>query len=331
VEFANLKYRNIGRNLGDCIQSIAIAQHIGRPAKYFFRDELHQVCEPEVYHLVLNGNFHQGGGTFPPSSSIKPIFFGFRVAGELYERMDEAGEHLDYLRAHAPIGCRDRATMDMLRARGIDAYLSLCLTLTFPKRRDSPANGGRIFLVDLSEKGVSLPQAVRQAATALSHDVDPDNLDRLNGLFAEVGLPEVDDGLPDAEREMRFARTLLRLYRRHASLVITTKLHACLPSVAMGIPVIYFQRGDDFWIEGRLALLDEIGITRHRYQTPPYKIDWNPAPLDIDKLKRTIRRDIRAAIMRATREGAENGNAAKQSSAAFHSAPGAARGGRPPR
>ena len=59
----------------------------------------------------------------------------------------------DYLRAHArirPIGARDLSTRDRLREKGIDAYFSGCLTMTFQPFANV-AKGDAVIAVDLDK------------------------------------------------------------------------------------------------------------------------------------------------------------------------------------
>src|SRR5690606_35429742 len=54
-----------------------------------------------------------------------------------------------YLKKHEPIGCRDQFTADTLKAKGIDAYFSGCLTLTLDTYKvDDSERGDDIYIVD---------------------------------------------------------------------------------------------------------------------------------------------------------------------------------------
>ncbi len=60
------------------------------------------------------------------------------------------GKNLDYWRAHAPVGTRDLWTLDLLRAKGVDAYFSACVTLTLGTGTALPRHD-YICAVDLPE------------------------------------------------------------------------------------------------------------------------------------------------------------------------------------
>jgi hypothetical protein len=90
-----------------------------------------------------------------------------------------------------------------------------------------------------------------------------------------------------------YAEALLKMYRETARLVITTRLHAALPCIAMGIPVIFFGSAAD----GRTAIVRDIGgriydafwhrkaVARGLLGRALDGVDWEPAPLDITPVK----------------------------------------------
>ncbi|MGV0033849.1 MAG: polysaccharide pyruvyl transferase family protein [Candidatus Azotimanducaceae bacterium WSBS_2022_MAG_OTU7] len=128
---------------------------------------------------------------------------------------------------------------------------------------------------------------------------------------------------------MAMAGELLERYRTQAKLVITSKLHCALPCIAMGIPVIFFADKRD----ERLHLVREfipinpyIAIgSEHagakilptpdkyrfkvfmrrlkskawhhlRYRRAWQKIDWDPAPVDVTDVKKTILANLKRMI-----------------------------------
>ncbi|WP_073095483.1 polysaccharide pyruvyl transferase family protein [Cyclobacterium lianum] len=46
------------------------------------------------------------------------------------------------------------------------------------------------------------------------------------------------------------------LYKRYATLVVTSRLHCALPCIAMGIPVIFFGNPLDY----RVSIIGELGL-----------------------------------------------------------------------
>jgi len=117
--------------------------------------------------VVMNGWFSHRRKPGRPARASGRYSTGFHMTREaepVYAR------HVDYLRRHQPIGCRDRATYNLVRSWGLEAYLSLCCTLTFPTRPARPASPGFV-LCDLQE-GL-LRRSIRKQAIRVSHSIAP--------------------------------------------------------------------------------------------------------------------------------------------------------------
>jgi len=289
LKFASLRY-DFCSNLGDEIQSLAAEQFLPRVDKKFDRDSLRSIAEADKYLLILNGYFSKyPERCFPPSESIIPVFYGFHIRTTPFNlEYFMKPEVIDYLRKHEPIGCRDRHTLQLLQNKGVNAFLSHCLTLTFPKREKEPSHG-RIFLVDANE--IPLPKRIRKNCVKLTHIVSE--------LYGD-------------EIKTKMAQKLLEIYKNEAKLVITTRIHCALPCIAMGIPVIFFGDPDDH----RISILKDLNITIYPYKRTKrglYKIryfrklmgflrmgrvDWHPRPLDIETLKARMRQSVTDLIQR---------------------------------
>lgn len=219
-------------NIGDCIQTLAVTQHLPRVDLYLDRDRLDEY-DGDPCLLVMQGWFSHRPTAWPPSPRITPIFHGFHITREaepVYAR------HVDYLRRHQPIGCRDRGTYNLVRSWGLEAYLSLCCTLTFPTRAAAPAEP-YYALCDL-QKGMLNP-AIRKKTIRVSHSIAP----------------------IDPMVQIDYARAMLDFYRDHASHLITSRIHAAMPCIAMGIPVLYIGRRNP-----RTDILTDVGVPgRHTW------------------------------------------------------------------
>lgn len=287
LKFASLKY-DYGSNLGDEIQSLAAERFLPRVDKKFDRDSLATISDKEPYLLIMNGWFSQfPRQSFPPPDNLIPVFFGFHL------RTDPGNLHhflsppvIDYFKRHEPIGCRDRHTLELLQQRGVNTFLSRCLTLTFPRREKEPEDG-KIFLVDVD--GIPLPKEINKNSIRITHIASYLYGDDLKSLMA---------------------RRLLDIYRDHAKLVITTRLHCALPCLAMGIPVIFFGDPDD----SRIALLREVNVpiygfkrrTRGLYKMHYFRkiaafleqgqVNWQPEVPDLEALKADMRQTVTELI-----------------------------------
>jgi hypothetical protein len=176
-------------NIGDDVQAFAILSHLSGVNAFVDRDRL-DTYQAEIPHVcVFNSWFqiptkrpfrlgHRLAGRaefrYPvPSRSVRPIFFGFCLGRpELL-----SSEWRDYLAEHAPIGCRDIATTERLRAAGIDAFWTGCLTM-FAGRRFAPIpNEERediVFVdVDAQTEQRFIPKEIGQEAVRLTAITPP--------------------------------------------------------------------------------------------------------------------------------------------------------------
>ena len=273
-------------NVGDDIQSIAAARLLPRLDGFISRDHLDKVASPCI--VSMNG-FFMGEPNWPPSQYVIPIFFAFHIAPD-WEKIICSPEGLRYLKEHQPVGCRDRGTVEILRKYGVEAYYSGCVTLTFDRRPSPPANG-QIFITGGANKGFTalIPKKIRQNAFLVNQ--------------GKVQLPY----MPSVTKQI-IAKHLLDTYRDHAKLVITSKIHCAMPCLAMGIPVVFLyniRKKDDYRIQivGDYLPINYVGesfvhrtFLRAVYQK---KIDWNPAPVNIESRKNEIRDGYQASLNRA--------------------------------
>ena len=94
---------------------------------YIDRDDAHSSHE-RVY-VIANGWYmhplkNKDNFNFPFSQNIVPLFISFHCANKKILSPGVVG----YLQEHSPIGCRDLATLGMLKHFKIPAYFSGCLT-----------------------------------------------------------------------------------------------------------------------------------------------------------------------------------------------------------
>jgi len=152
---------------------------------------------------------------FPYHRNVRPLFLSFHV-----NRLDMlSDEALAYLRAHGPVGCRDWTTVELLLTAGVDAFFTGCFTTTadalFPPRSEVFAGSATVATIDLP---ISEAGEVGAGAQYFSHQSD---------AYRHMSLT---DGV-------RAALAVLDGYQRDIARVITRRLHAYLPLIALGIPV----------------------------------------------------------------------------------------------
>jgi hypothetical protein len=208
-------------NVGDHIQILA-AEHMLRragltPSNSVDRDDeiAEQPPGSEPTGILLNGWFKTNPAQWPPHPDYVPVYLGFHI--RLFQSPSLTGpDALAHYRKHGPIGCRDRYTLSLLRSHKVEAFLSHCLTLCFPRRLPNLLEQTEVFVVS------------RDRAL----------LERLPNDLGPYHFVSHYSGMDDFTRNLDLARGLLETYRTRAKLIVTSMLHCALPAIAMGIPVI---------------------------------------------------------------------------------------------
>lgn len=262
-------------NLGDNIQSIAmdsIYQQLlisSKDIRYIKRDFGDQYQGDSV-NLVLYTEFAKENVArrmrLSKDINIKGImssvfYDSFEVLEKVYPNLKST------LKGFEPIGARDERTKEYLLKEGIRAYLTGCFTVCFPRRKTKPLKE-KVFFVDTPEElEPFIPDKIRENSEYLSHAIP-------------IMKYPVDKN--ENQRLDEQARQLLKRYEMEATLVVTGRLHAAIPCLAFGIPVILTCNNLDFrfgWVEKFIR----------PYQLGEYdQINWSPAPVDIEDLKRVM-------------------------------------------
>ncbi len=279
-------------NIGDAVQSLAVVnlyREMGIDEEQLLRinrDALN-TYEGEPCLLPLQGWFGYFADIFPfPwAKGITPFFSGFHLTSSKGSRERFAAAGIpEMMRPYQPIGCRDRGTMLFLREQGLNAYLSGCLTLTFPARQTEPEDG-KVFLVDVEE------EVKRQIPPPVLESTDQS----ITHFYYFPSYPV------DADAAVRFeehAKAILRRYRDEARSVITSRIHVALPCLGMGIPVVFL---DDKGGDERFDALN--GLIPVYKPSEMAQVNWNPPKADVEPLKRVVKETFfacfRAALERA--------------------------------
>ena len=255
-------------NLGDIVQTFAV-DLIYRKMKIDKKDIVNiSVDELKTYQgeqvlLPIAGyfNYRRKAPAFPTSPDIIPIFLSVYTTSRLYLNKQEFWEK------HAPIGCRDEKTMQLMRKKGYDAWLTGCMTMLYPKRDFVPKTP-HVFIVD-AEPGIFqyIPTELLKAAECITHEAKVDW-----SCGSEQIVQEMEGK----------AKRLLERYYNEATLIITSRLHCAAPCVAMGIPTVVVRKGFD----ERCGWLDKL---IHLYTPNEFEqIDWDPSPITIEEHKERL-------------------------------------------
>lgn len=281
MKFGRLVYNYTGEtiagkdgiyNIGDNFQTFAIDNVYKRMG--IGSDDIINInaCEMKNYDgeyvIVLVAGYashYKRFNQLPPSGKIIPLFFSFEMSDE------SCDDIVPYLKEHAPIGCRDEATMQLLRRKGIEAYTSGCLTITLPKRIKEPTQK-KVFFIDIPSSLESyIPEELKENCEYVTQE----------GIIKQVPMTEEERLEIDKLAQDTFVR-----YKEEATLVVTSRLHAAAPCLALGIPVILAIEN----IDSRFSWLDKL-IPLYDYDHFE-QIDWNPVAVDIEPLKEQILNNV---------------------------------------
>ncbi|NLO09331.1 MAG: polysaccharide pyruvyl transferase family protein [Clostridiales bacterium] len=281
MKYGILQYRKSVRkdskkwcNLGDPIQSYALYnlyKRMGIDDEQIIHIDYYQLKSYDGEYVILpmscynaiHDQYQNQFNTLPVSDKIIPVFTSFHL---FTEDFDES--ILDQLRSYQPIGCRDEQTMINLRKIGIRAFISGCMTATLP-RRDKFIKGSKIYVVDAPRSILDyIPSVLKNRIEITTH------LPVMERLTDSFFLSDDEISVYNAK-----AYQQLLMYKEDASLVITSRLHAAVPCIAMGIPVIL--AGDNF--DTRFSWIDKFVPL---YTPTNFKdIDWNPSPIEYENEK----------------------------------------------
>jgi hypothetical protein len=203
-------------NLGDDIQSLATSLFAGRLDALVPRDALGAVALEDRHACIFNCWFLNGRDYRRPSSSLLPLLHGVSIT-----RPDVLqSPWKDFLVDNGPVGARDLRTLELLEANGVKAYWSGCLTTFMGEHFRRPHERSGELFVDIDEETERkfVPPEIGARARRLSNfvplSVAADPFQRLNAAIEMV-------------TEIAKAR-----------LVVTRRLHAALPCVGLGTPVL---------------------------------------------------------------------------------------------
>lgn len=230
MTYGLLKYTT--DNIGDDIQSLAARAFLPDHFDFFDRDALSLASPQENTKIILNGWFlHQKNKTinFPPHSNFDPLFIAFHCARE---NILDSEQIRRYFKQYAPIGCRDYGTVELFQNKGIDAYYSGCLTLTI-KRPQVEKDNAIIFVDPFGHDGNwNYPCPGNNFPGRIWEKIAKDVRDQsrfLSHSFAWNFAP--------AHLRLELAKEFINIYAR-AKFVITSRIHAALPCLAIGTPVL---------------------------------------------------------------------------------------------
>lgn len=218
-------------NIGDDIQSYASMRFMPSVDYVIDRESMDSFeSNGERVKAIMNGWYMYNKSNWPPSESIDPLWVSVHISKNDYFGIGERfldGIGGEYLKYYAPIGARDVSTLELLKKKGIPAYLSGCLTLTLPKVTETEKTD-EVILVDVDPESEQVIRAAypHQNYVKITHAVDA-------ASYRELSLQERFSGV----------EVLLKRYQ-NAKCVITSRLHCALPCLALETPVLLIYKGE---------------------------------------------------------------------------------------
>lgn len=270
LQYALLSYYGTN-NLGDEIQSLAARQFLPRVDYYVDRETMDSFVPTDKSNpvvLILNGWLCYQPQNWPPSPYLQPLLISLHITAETRYGCLSPAERLlaepaiNYLKRLGPVGARDQHTLTLLRNAGVDCYYSGCLTLTLQR-----------------------PSVAREPDLIVLNDV-PARVRRYVMRQSSKRIIETSHGgymNPDPEARFIEAEALIELYAK-ASCVVTTNLHAALPCLAFGTPVLLLDIAtDQYRFSGLHDLVHHASVNTYVKSKFNYNAD-NPPPNKPDYL-----------------------------------------------
>lgn len=268
-------------NLGDDLQAIATSLNLPHVDRVIERERLADARFDEPHFTIMQSWFTRQWFR-APSASITPYYFAFCVGRPEMKR----GLWPRHLRAHQPIGARDRETMSRLSAMGVESFWSGCLTLRIGSFLETvPAEERKgVYLVDLHPDAERfVPEALRERAVRISNEAPPALMDDPLARMARIAT--ISDRL------------------RHAEMVVTRRLHTALPCVGFRTPaaVIISGTAHDSNTNRFAGFEDFVPIRYYGDGIATKPLDWatlGPATIlpELDARWQTLKQDVTARV-----------------------------------
>ncbi len=316
-------------NIGDHIQSCAAEQFMPKIDFYTERDKLNMEIKNPA-KVILNGWFTDAPENWPPHPQLIPLFISFHLQPKSAEIILSIEENIQYLKKHAPIGCRDYQTVNILKQKGIDSYYSFCLTSTLGIKFFSKQKEDKIYFVDplysydsRAIRKISLKSIIKNPPIKKLYKIKDYFFQKRN--LKEYVPKEIIEKAETINHYVKANKTNSQLYntakryiRKYskAKLVVTSRIHCAIPCLALKTPVLFLLDGllDENQHMSRFrGVLDHINILTIQDKEKinslfgkkmnvyyPDEIDWNSPPKNpesFSKLSKALEMKCRSFIL----------------------------------
>ena len=245
------------RNIGDYIQTKAVVDILNKQnIKILEREKLKNYNGPPI-KTIINGWFMENPKNWPPNNNINPLFISFHINPSIVKTFINH-QSLEYFKKHEPIGCRDYYTRDLLVTNGINAYFSSCVTLGIERekylKRQTP--GGVIVIgafdrlkpyLDYKSPLKFLLSLIKYPFRILNYKIKLQKFNRhlYKQKFEIKSYSQITKNSINSHSEgIALAEEMLNKIAE-SDIIITSRIHAALPALAMGLKVIFIDEGLD--------------------------------------------------------------------------------------
>lgn len=231
-EYGKNKYF-VDVNFGDEIQSIAASNFLPKIDYFIDRENITEKIDiNDKIKLIMNGWYMHNQEQWPPADNIVPLLISMHIVPSKKKFIENifSERNREYLLSFGPIGTRDLGTLELFEKNNIPAYFSGCLTLTLNKNKLIKKQD-YILCVDVKD---DLVRAIKKQTKRKVICISP--------VFKYPIFNKYD--------KFKYAFKFLEAYQSAAA-VITSRLHAAMPCLALETPVLLIDdsNGEDqrFW------------------------------------------------------------------------------------
>ena len=244
------------RNIGDYIQTKAVIDMI-HPInhKVLDREGLNKFKGSKI-KTIINGWFMENPKNWPPNNNICPLFISFHINPSAEKELLKP-ESLNYLKQYEPIGCRDTYTQNLLQKNGIKSYYSSCITTTFNRdkyitNKTQPEGIIVIGAFDRLNPSIDFSSIYRLLLSLIKYPIHKlkyllkkisfENHLRNQNIIVKRYQQITKRKISSHNQGLKLANDMLKEIAK-SEIIITSRIHAALPALAMGLKVIFINEG----------------------------------------------------------------------------------------
>ena len=246
------------KNIGDYVQTKAVIDLVGsKNIKILDRESLDKYND-NIIQTIINGWFMESPENWPPSEKIKPLFISFHINPSIETELLK-DESIKYFKSHEPVGCRDIYTRDILLEKGVNAYYSSCITTTVDRKNylKSKTQAEGIIVIgafDRLKPTLDYKSSVKLLLSIFKYPfkkidytlkLSKFNRHLKNQNFKIKRYSQLNKRPIKSHNEgLTLASEMLEKIAE-SEVMITSRIHAALPALAMGLKVIFIDQGLD--------------------------------------------------------------------------------------